>query len=69
MAWHARTVRTSAPRLEPLLKVREVAEALSVAPGTVRKWIRCGHVHAVWLPGGELRIPQAEVQRLYRPRT
>jgi excisionase family DNA binding protein len=42
---------------EELLTVSQVAEALSVQPGTVRKWIKTGAISAVKLPRrpGQLR--------------
>lgn len=67
MPWTTRTVVTPPPPLEPLLKVRDVAAAWSLAPKTVWKWIACGHVRAIRLPSGDLRIPASEVQRLSAP--
>lgn len=42
----------------------EVAEVCRVHVATVRRWIVNGQVWAIRLPGGNYRIPQAEVERL-----
>jgi excisionase family DNA binding protein len=47
-----------------LLTAAEVAAALRVTPKTVSKWARDGEVAAIRLPGGTLRIPETELQRL-----
>jgi excisionase family DNA binding protein len=49
-----------------LLTVPEVARLLRVAESTVRKWISAGRVPFLELPGGEYRIPRAELIRSLR---
>lgn len=44
--------------------VGEAATTLQVSPSTVRNWIAKGYLHAVSLPSGQRRIPEAEVDRL-----
>jgi hypothetical protein len=49
-------------RLPEFLTSREVVGVLRVAPGTVRKWIRGGHVPGFSLPHGRLvRVLPADV--------
>jgi excisionase family DNA binding protein len=43
------------------LTVAAVADELEVSPRTVLRWIERGDLAAVRLPGGRLRIAQAEV--------
>jgi excisionase family DNA binding protein len=41
------------------LPVAAVADELGFSPRTVLRWIDAGHLDAVRLPGGRLRIPQS----------
>jgi excisionase family DNA binding protein len=50
---------------EPLLKIKEVAGRLNVAPNTVRNAIEAGHLFAYLLPGkgrGTYRVPESALQ-------
>lgn len=49
-----------------LLTVGEVSRLLRVAGSTVRKWIGEGRVPYIELPGGDYRIPRAELIRTLR---
>ena len=49
--------------LETLLTVEEVAEKLSVAPNTVRRWLRNKWVAGFKLRGGPWRVPTSELRR------
>ena len=42
----------------------ELADLYRVHVATVRRWIANGQLRAIRLPGGNFRIPQAEVDRL-----
>ena len=63
--------RTATPAVAPeiparlrLLTVAQVAEALAVCRHTVRRWIARGHFPgAIVLPGGDVRVPLAELER------
>lgn len=44
----------------------EVAALFHVQPDTVSKWVRRGKLTSEPAPGGEHRIPNREVLRLYR---
>jgi putative resolvase len=46
-----------------LLRVSKAAHELGLHPFTVRKWIKQGKIHAVWV-GQEARVPRAEIERL-----
>ena len=50
--------------MELHLRVGQVAELLGVNPRTVRRWLTCRQVGFYTTPGGERRIPQAEVERI-----
>lgn len=50
--------------LPPLLTTGEVADALSVGPDTVRRWVKDGKLAAVELPSGVLRFKRADVERI-----
>ena len=41
------------------LTVAQVADDLGFSPRTILRWIDAGHLEAVRLPGGRLRIPQS----------
>lgn len=43
----------------------EIAEALNVSPGTVRRWIREGSLRAL-LVGGQWRVPAEALERFLR---
>ncbi len=46
-----------------LLWVSKAAHELGLHPFTVRKWIKQGKIHAVWV-GQEARVPRSEIERL-----
>src|SRR5436305_8566985 len=46
-----------------LLRVSKAAHELGLHPFTVRKWIKQGKIHAVWM-GQEARVPRSEIERL-----
>jgi putative resolvase len=46
-----------------LLRVSKAAHELGLHPFTVRKWIKQGKIHAVWV-GQESRVPRSEIERL-----
>jgi putative resolvase len=46
-----------------LLRVSKAAHELGLHPFTVRKWIKQGKIHAVWV-GQEARVPRSEIERL-----
>ena len=46
------------------MTVREVAQLLRVSESTVRGWRAGGKIKMIQLPGGTLRIPKEEVERL-----
>jgi len=52
---------------QELYTVMEVAAICRVHLSTVRRWIRHGHIQVVRLPGGGIRIPVCEVDRLREP--
>ena len=47
--------------------VEEFAELFRVHVSTARRWIAQGSVRAIRLPGGQYRIPAAEIERLRQP--
>src|SRR2546428_13428702 len=46
-----------------LLRISKAAHELGLHPFTVRKWIKQGKIHAVWV-GQEARVPRSEIERL-----
>lgn len=60
--------RKAGQSLRKPLSTGEAAELLGVTPQTVRAWIAQGHIVVLDLPGGLLRIPAHEVERLMTPR-
>lgn len=50
--------------LPMLLLATEVAEALRVDTSTVYRWARDKEIRSVRLPGGSLRFPRADVERM-----
>src|SRR5947209_8475111 len=46
-----------------LLRVSKAAHELGLHPFTVRKWIKQGKIHAVWV-GQEARVPRSEIELL-----
>ena len=50
-----------------LMRVGEFARRLGVSTQTVKRWLNRGEVEYVRLPGGERRIPEAELDRLFTP--
>ena len=46
-----------------LMRVSKAAHELGLHPFTVRKWIKQGKIHAVWV-GQEARVPRSEIKRL-----
>ena len=51
------------PESPKLLRVSKAAHELGLHPFTVRKWIKQGKIHAVWV-GQEARVPRSEIERL-----
>lgn len=49
------------------MRTGEAARRLSVSDDTIRRYIARGVLKAVRLPGGEYRIPVAELDRLLTP--
>lgn len=47
-----------------LLSVGDAADQLQVSSGTVRNWIDKGYIHAVRLPSGHRKLPEAEISKL-----
>lgn len=65
---HTRTAKPAAATEIParlrLLTVAQVAASLAVCRHTVRRWIARGHFPgAIVLPGGDVRVPLAELER------
>ena len=50
--------------MDELLRPGEAAAKLRVSAETLRRWVRAGHLRAIRLPGGAVRIPQAELDRI-----
>lgn len=50
--------------MEPLMTLPEVAASARVTVPTVRRWIRFGHLDAVRLPGGALRVRRTDCDAL-----
>jgi hypothetical protein len=48
----------------PLMRIRDFANALDVAPQTIGVWLRQGRLRAVNLPNGQHRIPRSELERI-----
>jgi excisionase family DNA binding protein len=55
---------TPTPTLPALVTVPEAALALRVSTSTIRRWIREGHLNAVRVGPGSVRVEVAAVQRL-----
>ncbi|MCI0342782.1 MAG: excisionase family DNA-binding protein [Planctomycetales bacterium] len=49
------------------MTTREAGERLAVAPGTIRRWVREGRLPATRIPGGLLRIADADLVLVLRP--
>jgi excisionase family DNA binding protein len=49
---------------ENYLRTGQVASLLSVNARTVRRWVALRHIRFITTPGGEHRIPMAEIARL-----
>jgi excisionase family DNA binding protein len=47
-----------------LWKVKELAAVLGMTPQTMYAWIGAGKVTHLRTPGGRIRVPAAEVERL-----
>jgi excisionase family DNA binding protein len=43
---------------------KEVARIMRVGPKTVTRWAKAGRLKVVYTPGGHVRIPQEEVDRM-----
>ena len=52
------------PPGQDLLRVSEVAKALAVHHRTVLSWLHAGKLTGGQTPGGQWRVPAAEVRRL-----
>ena len=50
-----------APAIEPLLRARDVADWLAVAPGTVLDWYERGRLPGFKLNGGAVRFSRNEI--------
>jgi excisionase family DNA binding protein len=62
---HMATDDSKDPRF---ITVSEAAAELRLSPGSIRRHVRDGHLHAVQLtPGGAFRIPASEIKRLTNP--
>ena len=46
------------------LTVASVADELGFSPRTILRWIDAGHLEAVRLPGGRLRISQTALETM-----
>ncbi len=51
---------------EKLLTTSEFAKTFNVTRHAVAKWIREGRINAIKLPGGRYRIPESEVEKLWK---
>jgi excisionase family DNA binding protein len=51
---------------DDLLTTAEVAKRLRVSQDAVQRWVRFDQIRYIRLPGGRLRIPRSEVERLLR---
>ena len=47
-----------------LYTLQELGDTLHVSYSALRRWIQGGQLRVIKLPGGQLRIPPAEVKRL-----
>jgi excisionase family DNA binding protein len=52
--------------LEKLLRTGEVAKRLQVSIKTVERWAKQGKIRAIEYPSGQIRIPESEVERIWR---
>jgi excisionase family DNA binding protein len=43
---------------------KEVARIMRVDPKTVTRWAKAGKMRVIYTPGGHVRIPQEEVDRM-----
>ena len=48
-------------------RVSEAAALANVSEASIRRWADAGKMSCVRLPGGERRIPAAEIDRLLTP--
>lgn len=55
--------------METLFKITDAARALRVSGETIRRWAREGRIRVVQTPGGHLRIPQDEINRVSKGET
>ncbi|TMC09413.1 MAG: helix-turn-helix domain-containing protein [Chloroflexi bacterium] len=49
---------------DDLLTSAEAAQMLRVSQKTIARWVRLGHLAAIRLPSGQLRIRRLDVQKL-----
>jgi excisionase family DNA binding protein len=49
-----------------VLTTQEVADRLRVKIITVQRWLHAGKLRGTKLPGGDWRVPAAEVERMER---
>ncbi|MBS7654203.1 helix-turn-helix domain-containing protein [Candidatus Bathyarchaeota archaeon] len=49
-----------------MLTTSEVAEIFNVTRHVVAKWIREGKINAIKLPGGRYRVPESEVEKIWK---
>lgn len=57
--------QAKAPANDEYLSTRKAGEFASVAPGTVRRWVRAGKLDG-YHAGGELRVKRSDLERLLR---
>lgn len=55
--------------MEKLLTAKEVAERLSLAPKTVREWLRLGKIPGTVLPDGSMRFSEKIIDSWLEKRT
>ncbi|MBS7609523.1 excisionase family DNA-binding protein [Candidatus Bathyarchaeota archaeon] len=53
-------------KTEKLLRVGEVAKRLQVSRRTVERWITQGKMRAIKYPSGRFKVPESEVERIWR---
>ncbi len=58
---HRKPIR---PGEHDLLTTSQVAKPLNVSRQTIARWVRNGHIKAVRLPSGMIRIHPSEVERI-----
>lgn len=54
---------------EELITVEEASKILKVRRETIRRYIKDGHLHALTLPGGDYRLRDSDIQKLFNRNT